>query len=123
MIECCMDDWYWRKAAVPTVRRFFQELNEEPTYRCRGRSSQDEPNQPMRLVGPGQVLLPFLEPRVLTQSRSGARFQSRFNSAGRHKRHLRGGSFHKVRQLPRARAQVRVPDSMERSRGWARDRR
>lgn len=74
-------------------------------------------------LGPRQVLLPFLELRVLTQSRSGARFQSRFNSAGRHKRHLRGGSFHKVRQLPRARAQVRVPDSMERSRGWARDRR
>ena len=44
-------------------------------------------------------------------------------AAGRHKRHRRGGSFHKVRQLPRARAQVRVPDSMERSRGWARDRR
>src|SRR5205823_10803512 len=40
-----------------------------------------------------------------------------FNSAGRHKGHLRGGSFHKVRQLPRVRAQVRVPDSMERSRG------
>jgi hypothetical protein len=50
-------------------------------------------------------------------------FQSRFNSAGRHKRHLRGGSFHKVRQLLRARVQVRVPDSMERSRGCARDRR
>jgi hypothetical protein len=62
-------------------------------------------------------------PRVLTQSGSGARFQSRFNSAGRHKRHLRGGSFHRVRQLPRARAQGRVPDSMERSRGWAHDRR
>jgi hypothetical protein len=74
-------------------------------------------------VGPRQVLLPFLELRVLTQSRSGARFQSGFNSAGRRKHHLRGGSFHKVRPLPPARAQVRVPDSMERSRGWARDRR
>jgi hypothetical protein len=52
-----------------------------------------------------------------------ARFQSGFNSAGRHKRRLRGGSFHKVRQLPRARAQAREPDSMERSRGWTRDRR
>jgi hypothetical protein len=65
----------------------------------------------MRLVG-------FLERHVLTQ-RSGARFQNRFNSAGRHKRHLRGGSFHKVRLLPRARAQVRVPDSNERSRAIA----
>jgi short chain dehydrogenase len=74
-------------------------------------------------LGPRRVLLPFLERRVLTQSRSAARFQSRFNSAGRHKRHLRGGSFHKVRQLPRARAQVRVSDSMKRSRGWVRDRR
>ncbi len=60
---------------------------------------------------------------ILTLSRSGARVEGRFNSVGRHKRRLRGGSFHKVRQLPRARAQVRVPDSMERSRGWARDRR
>lgn len=74
-------------------------------------------------LGPRQVLLPSLELRVLTQSRSGARFQSRFNSAGRHKLRLRGGSFRKLRQLPHARARVRVPDSMERSRGWARDRR
>ena len=79
--------------------------------------------QPMWLVGPGQVFLPFLERQVLTQSRSGARIQNRFNSAGRHKRHLRGGSFHKVRQLPRARVQVPVPDSMEQSLGWAHDRR
>jgi hypothetical protein len=62
-------------------------------------------------------------PRVLTQSGSGVRIQSRFNSAGRHKRPLRGGSFHRVRQLPRARAQVPAPDSIERSLGWVHDRR
>jgi hypothetical protein len=72
--------------------------------------------------GPGWDAIPSVRNDHIVEIK-GPHIQSRFNSAGRHKRRLRGGSFHKVRQLPPARAQVRVPDSMERSRGWARDRR
>jgi hypothetical protein len=45
------------------------------------------------------------------------------NSEGQHKRRLRGGSFHTVHPLPRARVQVPGSDSMERPQSQAPGRR
>jgi hypothetical protein len=63
--------------------------------------------------GPRQVLLRFPERRGLIHLERG--LQNRFNSAGRHKRHLHGESFHRVHQLLRVREQVLVPGNMERT--------